>query len=437
MNIPEDIILMWPGAHASIPDNWVRETSIDGKYPKAAGDSVAPDNTGGSATHTHSSPSHTHQIAAHTHTYTNGDIPSRDTAHTHAGGSATLLQHHHTGSTGAVNTNNSFGSSSVTYGAVSNDPPFHELIFIKAQQGAILEDDIIALWTGFDSDGDDIVEVDIPDNYQQCDGTNGTDDIRNKYIKGAGTGEDAGDTGGSYTNIHDITHGHNGASHNHSGFTTGIANDAGIANTGSCCSVVRSHTHTYSGTDSTSITPDSYTTPLTTAETVEPAYIKVCAIQKKTGAIKVRGLIGLWLGAIEDIPGQWKLCDGTNGTEDMRDKFIKIANDTDEIGDTGGSNTHTHAAQSHFHTTAVHSHFVNETKNHSGISQVGINEVSPGNADDTIDSSTHGTFYTDNASPDTTSSNTTADESDNQPEYRTVAYIQLQILNTGNFMAFL
>jgi hypothetical protein len=35
-----------------------------------------------------------------------------------------------------------------------------------------------------------------------------------------------------------------------------------------------------------------------------------------------RGAIIMWSGAITDIPGGWVLCDGTNGTADLRDRFI-------------------------------------------------------------------------------------------------------------------
>lgn len=433
MNIPANLILLWAGTHAGIPTKWVRETTLDGKYPKAWGDAVTPDTTGGASTHTHTSPSHTHAIADHTHTYTNGAIPSRDTAHTHIGGTAALLQHQHTGNTGGVATTNNFGSTAVTYGAVSNDPPHHELIFIKAQAGAIIENDIIALWNGWDA------ELATPDNWQYCNGSNGSPDLRNKYVKGAGTGANAGTTGGSTTNVHDITHGHTGASHTQGGFTTGTGTGGTIANTGSCCSVVLGHTHSYSATDATTVTPNTYSDPLTTTETVEPAYTKLGAIQKKANGIKVRGIIGMWLGDIEDIPAGWVVCDGTNDTPDLRDKFIKIATDSTEFGDTGGANTHTHGAQAHAHTTPAHTHFVNQTKNHQGISQVGINEIQAGNADDTIADSTHGTFTTDSATPNTTSVNTTADSSANQPEYRTVAYVQFQVPTDGgafleNFM---
>lgn len=51
------------------------------------------------------------------------------------------------------------------------------------------------------------------------------------------------------------------------------------------------------------------------------------------------GMILMWSGSISTIPKGWALCDGTNGTPDLRDKFIAGAGSTYNVGDTGGSNT--------------------------------------------------------------------------------------------------
>lgn len=51
------------------------------------------------------------------------------------------------------------------------------------------------------------------------------------------------------------------------------------------------------------------------------------------------GLIGLWSGAVADIPQGWQLADGTNGTVDLRNSFIVGAGDTYNPGDTGGADT--------------------------------------------------------------------------------------------------
>ena len=57
-----------------------------------------------------------------------------------------------------------------------------------------------------------------------------------------------------------------------------------------------------------------------------------------------QGIIAMWSGAVNNIPGGWALCDGTNGTPNLRDRFIVGAGSTYAPGATGGANTHTHTA---------------------------------------------------------------------------------------------
>lgn len=63
------------------------------------------------------------------------------------------------------------------------------------------------------------------------------------------------------------------------------------------------------------------------------------------------GMIMLWSGAIVDIPAGWILCDGTLGTPDLLDLFVRGAGNGLVPGATGGAATHTHdfTADSHFH----------------------------------------------------------------------------------------
>lgn len=46
--------------------------------------------------------------------------------------------------------------------------------------------------------------------------------------------------------------------------------------------------------------------------------------------------IAFWSGLISSIPSGWQLCDGTNGTPDLRDKFVVGAGSSYTIGNTGG-----------------------------------------------------------------------------------------------------
>lgn len=54
------------------------------------------------------------------------------------------------------------------------------------------------------------------------------------------------------------------------------------------------------------------------------------------------GTIQAWSGAIVDIPSTFRLCDGTHGTPDLRDRFIGCAADVLLHGTTGGNVNHEH-----------------------------------------------------------------------------------------------
>jgi hypothetical protein len=80
----------------------------------------------------------------------------------------------------------------------------------------------------------------------------------------------------------------------------------------------------------------------------------------------VGGII-MWSGAATAIPTGWKLCDGTNGTPNLRDKFIVGAGSGYAVGATGGRSVidlaHTHSTQGHVLTTTempAHNHGVND-----------------------------------------------------------------------------
>lgn len=55
-----------------------------------------------------------------------------------------------------------------------------------------------------------------------------------------------------------------------------------------------------------------------------------------TSAIPTGGII-IWSGAANAVPDGWALCDGNNGTPDLRDKFVLCAGTSHAVGSTGGS----------------------------------------------------------------------------------------------------
>lgn len=106
------------------------------------------------------------------------------------------------------------------------------------------------------------------------------------------------------------------------------------------------------------------------------------------------GAIILWSGAIVDIPTHWQLCDGTNGTPDLREKFIMGAGVISPPGITGGNVNHNHpfTGSGHIHGLAT-----------------GTDVAA-------------GTDYSRNTGPAATTG--TTDNTDGRPPYYALAYIQ-------------
>ena len=63
----------------------------------------------------------------------------------------------------------------------------------------------------------------------------------------------------------------------------------------------------------------------------------------------VLGAIYLWFGSIASIPGTFRLCDGTLGTPDLRNRFLNCAGDTYAVNANGGNNLHNHTFTSGNH----------------------------------------------------------------------------------------
>lgn len=409
MVIDPKIILIWAGAHADIPAGYERVTALDGKYPKS--EILANINlTGGSNTHTHTSPLHTHTLVSHNHTgYLNTCAVNYVSPGGDNGGGGSLREHNHN-VTSSSTAGGSLIGAAVTWASASNEPPFYEVIFIKPTTPAPAPDEGILLFNGNAA----------PLNWLPCDGANSTPDLRGKYLKGAGTGQNAGTTGGATLHAHSVTHLHTANSHTHSGTSDGPINSTRTqASGGSTAVAYAGHAHTVDFA-ATVATVNNYTDITAgNGDSVEVLHKSIGAI-KNNGGILYKGMVALTLST--DIPIGWALCDGQNGTLDLTAAFIKIPSLLSDKTDTPvGANTHTHTPVSHTHIGAGHSHSATTGSANSGVNSPDIYSggnyalTSHGHSVSSI-SSVVETYSTDTLSSDSAS---------NEPEYLTVAYIQL------------
>ena len=130
------------------------------------------------------------------------------------------------------------------------------------------------------------------------------------------------------------------------------------------------------------------------------------------------GCILLWSGSTGSIPSGFLLCDGTNGTPDLRNSFVLGAGNSYTVGQTGGSTdaivvSHTHSATvtdpGHNHLGSVYNYYNGASGSNGFIS--GINQLTA------TTTSVTGISVT-NQSTGTSATNA------NMPPYYALAYIQ-------------
>lgn len=95
----------------------------------------------------------------------------------------------------------------------------------------------------------------------------------------------------------------------------------------------------------------SFATTITTALGTKATTTALAALETYVNARLPSGFIGMWSGSIVTIPTGWLLCDGTNSTPDLRNRFIVGAGSTYAVAATGGTKdaivvSHSHTASS-------------------------------------------------------------------------------------------
>jgi len=92
-----------------------------------------------------------------------------------------------------------------------------------------------------------------------------------------------------------------------------------------------------------------------------------------------KGAIIIWSGAIDKIPNGWVLCDGTNGTPNLTDRFILGAGNSYSVGAVGGEAEHTLTVNE----MPSHSHTLGYKSDGSGGGGSGPNKTGTINTDET------------------------------------------------------
>lgn len=413
--ISKNVIIPFDGNHASIPAGFTRETSLDGLFHKGAADATNPNTTGGNATHSHTSAAHSHTMANHTHTYTMNPAPQQvdDGSSTGTPNPSADEVHYHTGTSGAASGGTL--NDAATIGSASNNPPYYEVIFIKASKISFVPPGALLYRN----------DTEEPTGFYFCDGDNGTPDLVGKYLRGAGTGANAGATGGSLVHTHSMNHTHSAVNHAHdaansSSNTNGQTTSGDSAGSGAA----DTHYHLVSWFD-TSVSAPAYSGTFDSGD-VEPAHVKLRVNKNMSGVKKIgkKGDIALFLGNLADIPAGWVICDGDNDTPDLREKFVKI----DETpGATGGSNTHQHTG------VGSHSHTASTTHSHSASIGTGSDGYTPSGNGHSKSTQNHAHSMGSVSSETAAWNAATIDTNsvDNQPQHRTVAYIMLKSVAFG------
>ena len=102
-----------------------------------------------------------------------------------------------------------------------------------------------------------------------------------------------------------------------------------------------------------------------TIQTYDNLYGVIGATPPAATPIPAGGIL-LWSGSIGSIPAGYVLCNGSNGTPDLRDKFIVGAGSTYAVDATGGSADAVVVSHTHSLTDPGHAHTANFVRNASG-----------------------------------------------------------------------
>jgi microcystin-dependent protein len=349
--IPYGLIAMWAGSIASIPSGWVlcngsnSTPDLRDKYILSVGTSEEPGAVGGATSHLHTY----NELPQHTHS------SSTDGNHWHTvlcrqGGPGSQPQP--CSGSGSLNFNTDSvpnhthtitesGTSSCSTDSGSSMPPYYKLAYIMKQSSDFnIPLGIILLWSGS--------LASIPSGWNLCNGSGSTPDLRDRFALGVSASENPGAVGGTIAHTHTYSdlplHTHTTAgngTHSHNmqaGSTLNNGARFGTSLSGSGTGATES-----SGAHNHIINLAGITDCETDSTNLLPPFYKLAYIIKTANSVMIpANVIMLWSNVLALIPAGWILCNGTDATPDLRDKFPLSVGISEDPGGIGGTSTHNH-----------------------------------------------------------------------------------------------
>lgn len=119
------------------------------------------------------------------------------------------------------------------------------------------------------------------------------------------------------------------------------------------------------------------------AAAVTPSVGPIRTVANHMGFLVPQGGIILWSGSVANIPDGWAICDGANGTPDLRNRFVVGAGDDYAVAATGGADNvtlttaqipgHTHTVSGTAASAGSHSHGLSQLRsNTNNLLQQGL-----------------------------------------------------------------
>ncbi|MFX1553149.1 MAG: hypothetical protein ACFFBV_04415, partial [Promethearchaeota archaeon] len=296
--IPVGVIVMWAGDINNIPADWAICDGFHGtpdlrdRFIRGAPPGDDPGTLGGTVAHNHTYteiPSHRHSIdsadASHNHDMdgglarTVGALILNPTSYRITTGLTSSEDVVHTHSVPYV------GQAICTTENTDNLPPYFEVAFImNTVVTNALPMGVISMW------GDSIAN--IPAGWNQCNGTNNTPDMLNRFPRGVTDGEQPGSVGGSATHQHIYRevpqHTHSiptdPMTHAHTYNMRGSSQETAPGGIGTFCDVapnwVLDTTHAGPAAHAHNLNPTGYATCYTSFANSIPPYVKLIYMQK-------------------------------------------------------------------------------------------------------------------------------------------------------------